>query len=76
MQVVLDVGGEVIVDDERHLLHIDTTSQQIRGNQYTRRTGTELTHDAVSILLVQFGVHDGDGEVASLHLLREPIDLC
>lgn len=38
------VGRQVVVDDERHLLHVDPTSQQVRRNQHSRRPGAELTH--------------------------------
>lgn len=35
MNVVLAVGWEVVVDDKRDLLDIDTASQQVSGNQNT-----------------------------------------
>ena len=43
MDVVLAVGGQVVVDDERHLLHVDASGQQIRGDQHAGGAGAELT---------------------------------
>jgi len=36
VDVVLTVGREVVVDDQGDLLDIDTTSQQVGGDQDTR----------------------------------------
>ena len=35
MNVVLAVGWQVVVDDERDLLHIDTAREQVCGDEYT-----------------------------------------
>ena len=75
MDVVLSVGRKVKVDDQRNLLDIDTTSEQIGGNQNTGRTGTEFTHNDVTLSLVHVSVHARDGEVTLLHLLLQPVDL-
>ena len=34
VNVELTVVGEVVVDHQRHLLYIDTTSPNVRGNQH------------------------------------------
>lgn len=52
VDVVLPVGGQVIVDDQRHLLHINASGQQVSRNQHTGGARAELTHDHVSFLLV------------------------
>lgn len=52
VNVVLSVSRQVIVDDERHLLDVDTAGQQISRDQDTRRPGTELPHDHVALFLV------------------------
>uniref|UniRef100_A0A182QIK8 Uncharacterized protein n=1 Tax=Anopheles farauti TaxID=69004 RepID=A0A182QIK8_9DIPT len=57
------------------LLHVDTTSQQIGGDQHTRRTGTELLHDNVAISLLHITVHGRDGERFLRHLLGQLVDL-
>jgi len=33
VQVVLGLGGQVVVDDQGHLLDVDTTGQEIRGDE-------------------------------------------
>ena len=33
VQVVLDGGGEVVVNNQRDLLHVDTSGKQIGGDQ-------------------------------------------
>lgn len=75
MDVVLTVGGEIVVDDQGHLLDIDTTGQKVSGNQDTRRTGSELLHDQVTLSLVHVTVHGGDSEVTGSELVGEPVDL-
>lgn len=75
VDVVLSVGGQVVVDDERHLLDVDTTGQEIGGDEHARRAGAELPHDEVALSLVHVAVHGGHGEVSGLHLLREPVHL-
>ena len=35
MDVVLPVCGEIVVDDQRNLLDIDSTGEEIGGDQYT-----------------------------------------
>ncbi len=75
VDVVLSVGGEVVVDDQRHLLHVDTTGQQVGGDQHAGGAGAELAHDGVSLALVELSVHGGDGEVLLLHLLGQPVHL-
>ena len=75
MDVVLAVGGEVVVDDEGNLLDIDTTGQEISGDQDTGRAGTELLHDQITLSLVHVTVHGRDGEVTGSELVGEPVDL-
>jgi hypothetical protein len=75
MDVVLAVGGQVVVDDKGDLLDIDTTGEQVGGNEDTGRSGTELLHDDVTLGLVHVAVHGGDGEVTGSELVREPVDL-
>jgi hypothetical protein len=75
MNVVLAVGRKVVVDDEGHLLDVDTTGEQVRGDQDSRRTGSELLHNQVSLRLVHVTVHGGDGEISLSELVGEPVDL-
>merc|ERR1719398_52495 len=75
VDVVLSVGGEIVVDDQRHLLHIDSSGQEIGCDQDSRGSGPELSHDDVTLLLVHVSVHGGHSEVPLVHLLSQPVDL-
>lgn len=75
MDVVLAVGGKVVVDDQGNLLDIDTTGQKVSGDQDTGRSGTELLHNQVTLSLVHIAVHGGDSEVTGSELVGEPVDL-
>lgn len=75
MNVVFAIGRQIVVDDARDLLYIDTTSEQISGDEYTRRACTELSHDDLTLTLVHVTVHGRHGEVALMHRLCQPVDL-
>lgn len=75
VDVVFAVGGEIVVDDQRNLLDIDTTGQEVSGNQDTRGSRAELLHDQITLSLVHVTVHGRDGEVAGGKLVGEPVDL-
>lgn len=75
VDVVLAVGGKVVVDDKGDLLDVDTTGEEVSGDQDTGRTGTELLHDNITLGLVHVTVHGGDGEVTGSELVGEPVNL-
>lgn len=75
VDVVLTVGWEIVVDDQGNLLDIDTTGQQISGDQDTGRTRSELLHNQITLTLVHVTVHGGDGEVTGSELVGKPVDL-
>lgn len=75
VDVVLAVGGKVVVDDQGNLLDIDTTGQEISGDQDTGRAGSELLHDQVTLGLVHVTVHGRDSEITGSELVGEPVDL-
>ena len=75
MDVVLAVGGEIVVDDERNLLDIDTTGKEIGGDQDTRRAGSEFLHNQVTLRLVHVTVHGRDGEISGSELVGKPVNL-
>jgi len=74
MDVVLKVAGKVVVDDQRDLLDINTTSEQVGGDEHTRRSGTELVQDDITLALRDITVGGGNGELLLAHLLGEPVD--
>ena len=51
VNVVLSVCREIVVDDQRDLLDINTTGEQVGGDQDTRRSRTELLHQDLTLLL-------------------------
>jgi hypothetical protein len=75
VDVVLAVGGEIVVDDKGNLLDVDATGEEVSGDQDTGRTGTELLHDNVTLALVHVTVHGRDSEVTGGELVGEPVDL-
>jgi hypothetical protein len=74
MDVVLLLHGKLVVDDETNLLDIDTSSEQVGGDQDSDGTGSELLHDDFTLLLVHLSVHAGDNEVLGGHRLLELVD--
>ncbi len=50
MDVVLPVGGEVVVDDEADLLDVNATGEQVCRDQNAAGAGPELPHDHVTLL--------------------------
>ena len=56
MDVVFPVIRDVIVDDQGYLLDINTTGQQVSGNQHSAGTGAELSHDDITHSLLHVTV--------------------
>ena len=56
VDVVFPVRGQVVVDYQRHLLHVNTASKQVGGNQNTRGTRAELLHQNLPLLLIHISV--------------------
>ena len=56
VDVILAVRGQIVVDDQRNLLHVDTTREQVRRDQNTRRARAELLHEELALLLVHVAV--------------------
>jgi hypothetical protein len=52
VDVVLAVGGKVVVDDKGNLLDIDTTGEEVSGDENTGRSRTELLHDDITLSLL------------------------
>lgn len=58
-----------------YLLDIDTTGEQVCGDQDTRGPSAEFPHDNLTLLLCHVAVHRRHGEVLARHLLVEPVHL-
>lgn len=71
VDVVLLPDGKFVVYDEANLLDIDSTGQEICGDENSDGSLTELLHDDVALDLVHFTMHDGDSEFVLGHGLLE-----
>lgn len=74
VDVVLFLHGELVVDNETDLLDIDTSGEQVSGDEDTNSTGSELLHHDFTLLLVHLTVHTGDDEILFGHGALELID--
>ena len=74
MNVVFTMIGQIVIDDQRDLLNVDTASQEIGGDEDARRSRTEFAHDNVALLLLHLAVHGRHGKVPLVHLFRQPVD--
>lgn len=74
VDVVLLLDGQLVVNHETNLLHIDSSGEKVRGDEHTHGTLSELLHHDVSLDLVHLAVHDVDDEVLLSHVLFELFD--
>ena len=75
MDVELTVVGQIVVDDQGDLLHVDATRPHVCRDEDAGLAAPELLHDGVSLLLRHVSVHGAHSEVCLPHLLSEPVDL-
>mmetsp|Transcript_34310 Transcript_34310/g.84975 ORF Transcript_34310/g.84975 Transcript_34310/m.84975 type:complete len:251 (-) Transcript_34310:420-1172(-) len=75
MDVQLTIVGQVVVDHQRHLLHVQPSPPDVRSYQYPVRPTPELAHNLLPLLLRHVTVHRTHREVGLAHLLCEPVDL-
>jgi len=74
VKVILSGGGQVIVDHHGDLLYIDSSSQEIGGDQNSGSSGSELLHDQLS-LVESLRVNVRDGESLLVHSGGQLLDL-
>mmetsp|Transcript_8500 Transcript_8500/g.27974 ORF Transcript_8500/g.27974 Transcript_8500/m.27974 type:complete len:232 (-) Transcript_8500:564-1259(-) len=75
MDVELAVVGQIVVDDQRDLLHVDAAAPDVGGDENTRVPRPELGHNRIALLLGHVAVHGRDREVGLPHLVGEPVHL-
>lgn len=75
MEVVLLLLREVVVDDDRDLLDVDTTGKEIGGDEDTSLAIAELLHDGVALILTHISVQGRDSKVLTKERLSELLDL-
>jgi hypothetical protein len=67
--------GQVVVDDQRNLLNIETSSKQIGSDQYSDFTLSEFSHNFISFFLRGLSVHHFKGESIFLKFLGSFISI-
>jgi len=75
VNVELAVVGEIIVDHEGHLLHVDATRPHVRCDQHSTGTRAEFLHDRLAFFLRHVAVHRRHREVCLSHLFCQPVNL-
>mmetsp|Transcript_31888 Transcript_31888/g.51287 ORF Transcript_31888/g.51287 Transcript_31888/m.51287 type:complete len:267 (+) Transcript_31888:357-1157(+) len=74
MDIVFTVAREVVVDDKGDLLNVDTTGEEVGGDENPRRSRAEFFHDCGTLFGTHFSMHGADGVITLLHFVREPVD--
>ena len=69
------VPKDAHVDDEGHLLYIDTSSEQVGGDQDSGGSRSELLHDDLTSPLVHISMHGRHGELLLVEFGGKPVDL-
>ena len=57
VDIVLGVMRHVVVDDQRHIRHVDTARDDIRSNQHGYLPVAEIEHHLVAFVLLEVAVH-------------------
>ena len=69
-------AGQVKVEHEEHLQHVDVSREKVSENEDARRTRLESPHEQVPPLLVEHGTQGRDfpccGECSSIFLPKLP----
>jgi len=75
VEVVLHVGREVVVDNDVHVVDVDTAGNEIGGDEDAGVAVAEVVHDLLTLALGHVGVDGGDGVVGLVELLGHVVDL-
>jgi len=75
MEVVLLVGGQIVVDDDVDVVNVNTTGNQIGGDEDTAGAGAEGAHDLLTVTADHISVHEADGVVVGVEAISDPVDL-
>ena len=73
MDVVCNVARKIVVDHNGDLLHINTTGNQIGGNQNACCTMSEVLHAVVALKRCHLAVQHRHTEITLLHLLAQAL---
>mmetsp|Transcript_9961 Transcript_9961/g.30663 ORF Transcript_9961/g.30663 Transcript_9961/m.30663 type:complete len:217 (+) Transcript_9961:233-883(+) len=75
MKVVFTVGRQIVVDHQRHLSNINTTSPHICRDKDTCFCRTEASHNRITFLLMHLTMHSTDSKVSFDHALGQAFNL-
>jgi len=75
VDIIFAVCGQVVVDYQGDLLNINSSGQQIGGDQNSGTSASELLHDDISLRLIHISMHGADGEILLRQFVGQPIDL-
>ena len=75
MDIIFTIRGQVIVDYQGDLLNINSSCQQIGGDQNSGTSASKLLHDDISLRLIHISMHSTDGEILLGQFVGQPIDL-
>ena len=75
VKVIFWLSWQIKVYDQGDLLHINTTSQEVSGDENTGRSRAEFTHNYITSILVHVTMGGWDCMVTATHLVSEPINL-
>lgn len=76
VNIELTVSRQIVVDNQRNLLHIETSTPKISRYQDSGISLSELTHNSISLFLVHISVHTGHSEITLDHFLGKPLNFC
>lgn len=75
IDVLLALLWKIVVNNQRHLLDMNTAGENIRSDKHTASAGTELAHHGIMIRLIHVTVEHACSELTLAHVLRQPLDL-
>lgn len=73
VDVILLLARQFKVDDQRHLLYINTTRQEICANQDTAGAIAEFSHPPLPLTNLHLSVNVGDRKLLRPHLISQPL---
>ena len=47
----------IVIDDQRHIRHVNTAGDDVRSNQHTYLTVLEIQHHLVAFVLLKVAMH-------------------
>ena len=74
MDVVFGIVGDVVVDDERYVRHIDTAGDDVGGDEDGYLAVPKIEHDLVALMLLEIGVHGVRVDMKGTQHAREVLD--